>query len=207
MLSSCRKDSDTTPPQFFRSYYPTEVGSYVVYEVDSMSHDITSDTFHFQLREVIAEQFTDGAGDPALRIERFVRDSSQAPWVLRDVWTAKVTNTVAERVEENRRFTKMIFPVEVGETWDGNLSNTLPAEDYEYLEAHSSGQIGNLIFDSLTTIEQARQENLVDSIFKFEIYANHVGLVQRTFRELDFGDVSGDIKGVEFYQTAIEYGQ
>ncbi len=72
---SCKKDVETVPsPDMGYNYFPEDIGSYVIYEVDSIAYDDKShapDTTRYLLKEVIASSFIDNSGRPTLRIERF----------------------------------------------------------------------------------------------------------------------------------------
>lgn len=64
--------------------FPTEVGRYVVHQVDSISYNdfftpVKIDTAHFQLKEVIESVFTDNEGHESERIERYVRYADTLP--------------------------------------------------------------------------------------------------------------------------------
>lgn len=206
-LASCKKE-DPTLPDFYYRYFPTELGTWVIYDVDSMHHDLNlSDTFHFQVKEVIAEDFVDDEGNPSQRIQRFYRDTDTDPWMLKDVWVSTRTNTMAQRVEENERFVKMIFPVGSNDDWDGNAFNTQEEWECEYEDVHDTKTIGNLSFDSTASVRQNFYQTIVDDIDAYEIYAPNVGMIYRRYKNLYFGDPQIPIKGFEFYYTVTSYGQ
>ena len=210
-LVACKK-GDSTPPKFFYNYYPTTVGNFVEYEVDSMYHNgnFGSDTFYFQVREVIAEDFLDAEGRLSQRIERFKRNSSSDPWVLKDVWFSTRTGTRAEKVEENVRYVKVLFPPKLNDKWDGNLYNIFDETDYEIDQLHESTSINGFAFDSTLTVIEADRQNFVDTIYQFETYATGVGMVKRTYRDIFYAfDTAFNVTlhGSEYYQTLIGYGQ
>ena len=120
LFSSCKKDapSDTTLNQGY-NYFPGEVGSYIIYEVDSIAYDDKShapDTTRYLLKEVFASTFTDNSGRPTLRLERFIKmynDSipyDSLNWTGPRVWYANITSNTVEKVEENIRYIKLVFP-------------------------------------------------------------------------------------------------
>jgi hypothetical protein len=208
-LNACKKGDDSVPDLGY-GYYPTAVGTYVVYDVDSMYHDLgQSDTFHFQVMEVITESFEDNTGTESQRIERFRRDSATGPWVLKDVWFSTVTGTTAERIEENYRFVKMTFPVRENRDWDGNAFNILEEAEYEYDEVDEELTLGVLTFDSTAIVVELDKENAVDTISQHSIYAKNVGLISRYYRDLYYGDADPTIPiiGSEYYMTILDFGQ
>jgi len=42
------------------------------------------------------------------------------PWLLKNVWYSVKTDKNVERVEENIRYIKLIFPIRNNAKWDGN---------------------------------------------------------------------------------------
>ena len=120
----CKSDKeDTVKPNLNYNYAGLQTGNYIIYNVDSIFYDdftATSDTFHFQIKEHLNATFTDLQGDPAYRIERFKKYPDSTHWELVDVWQSKITTTNYQKVEENDRFVKLIFPVRANKTWNGN---------------------------------------------------------------------------------------
>jgi len=205
---ACKKKTGDTP-DFYYNYYPTSIGTYVEYTVDSMYHDNASDTFQFQVREVVADEFLDNEGRNSVRIERFKRPDNTVAWALTDVWFATRTSTRLEKIEEDVRFVKMLFPPKRNDRWDGNLYNIHDEEEYQNVEVHIDGNYGGFAFDSLVVVEQEDRQNLVDTVYKEEVFASGVGLVSKTYRDLFYvWDSVGNqsVLGSEYYQTVIGYG-
>src|SRR6056297_536861 len=115
---SCQEDESEYNPDLGYEYFPTEIGSYVTFRADSIFHDNPTtaaegvhDTTSYFIKEVIESEVLDALNEPALRIVRYKRDTPDDPWQLRDVWMAKTGPRRAERVEENRRYVKLVFPI------------------------------------------------------------------------------------------------
>ncbi len=192
LLNSCKKDK---PPviNFDYGYFPNTVGKYVIYDVDSIycsSFDYKIDTVRYQLMEVMQSLFPDNLGRPTQRIERYVKmysDSipySSMPWTLRNVWMANLTATDAERVENNVRYVKLIFPVVQNNSWNGNAFNTLGSCSYSYTSIDQRTTIADppytsSIFDSVLTVTQINSQTLISDTFCLEQYAKNVGLVYK----------------------------
>ena len=182
---SCKKDKSRETVDMGYTYFPEKVGSFVVYDVDSFYYNDFSDhidTFKFQLKEKTESVFLDNQNRPTLRIERYVRfydpkkPYSSIPWKIRNVWTANRTASTAERVEENVRFTKLIFPVSNSSSWNGNAQNTMSAINYSYLFVDLPRTIGKIAFDSVLQVNQQDETNLISKKFYIERYARHIGL-------------------------------
>lgn len=186
---SCKKDKSSETPNIGYSYFPSNTGHYIIYDVDSDKKDcftLQVTHAHYQIKEIIESVFTDNQGRPTLRIERYRKDTLQYPdWTIYNVWTANLTRTTAERFENNVRYIKLVFPVTDGKTWNGNVMNTDDEEDYQYISVHQPEVVNNIAFDSVTTVQQADElYNLVAPKFKLEKYAAGVGLVYRKKLEM-----------------------
>jgi hypothetical protein len=120
-----------------------------------------------------------------MRIEKYVRFYSpnipypSIPWKLRNVCISNLTASTAERVEENIRYKKLIFPVSTKSSWNGNAQNTLDPLNYSYLFVDLPRTIGNTKFDSVLQVNQQDATNLISKKYYIEKYARHVGLVQK----------------------------
>lgn len=200
-LQAC-EDDGSGDVDFKYDYYPLEEGQYVTYQVDSITYDDffdppKVDTLSIQVKERLDTTFLDNEGRLAYRLERFERADAQAPWVLKDVWYTLATATTAEKVEENLRFIKFIFPPRVDETWNGNIYiNITPEieflEDWEYriTEVDMPKTINGNTFDSTTTVLQQDFETLIDRTYSLETYAKGVGLVYKELQVLETTQIS-----------------
>ncbi|MEO8150917.1 MAG: hypothetical protein ABI723_25005 [Bacteroidia bacterium] len=183
-IFSCKKENNTEAPNLGYTYFPVDVGHYIIYDVDSAQKsdwDHLETHSQYQIKEVIESVFTDNQGRPTLRIERYRKDSLFYPdWTIYNVWSANLTATTAERFENNIRYIKLIFPIQNGKTWNGNSMNTDEGEDYQYTGSHEHMTINNLTFDSVSTVLQVDDlSNFVTPKYKEEKYAAGVGLIYR----------------------------
>lgn len=187
-LDSCKKDPPPTV-DLGLNYFPANVGHYVVYEVDSTVYDDfnhDTDVYRYQVKELIESEFTDNEGRPALRIERWIKNYndtipySSMPWTLSRVWYAVRTLNQAERVEENIRYIRLVFPVKENTTWNGNAQNTIGEWDYEYENVDEAFHAGNTHFDSTLTVIQKNDINLLEHRFYRERYARNIGLIEKS---------------------------
>lgn len=207
--SSCKKE-DVTPPFLGYEYFPNDAGVWVEYKVDSITYDdqFGHDTFNFELRETIESKFIDTEGRDAQRIERYKRADSSATWKIADVWYANLTNTTAEKVEENVRFVKLSFPLKLDEPWDGNRFNTIEEQNYEVIEVNEPYSINGMSFDSTVTVLQIDFTSLVSEDYSIEVYAKNIGLVHKKFISTVLNQSTGEIKtGYEFEYIITGYGQ
>jgi hypothetical protein len=209
-LNGCKKDSDLPPANMGYRYFPANTGHWAIYLVDSIAWNAFNgsvDTFQYQIKEVIESEFIDDQGRNTLRIERYKRMSDTIAWVIKDVWFANRTPSTAERVEENIRYVRLIFPVKEGDEWNGNATNTLDREDYSYSDVHSPYTVGLHAFDSSLTVIQIDKLNLIQRDFAEEVYAVGAGLIYKKVIHVDT-EVSGVItNGEDYSYTLVDWGE
>jgi len=206
-LASCTKDVVIPPDPLYRHYFPATVGTYIVYDCDSIVYnDFTGevDTFQFEIRESYESAFTDNSGREAIRLERWKRDA-QTPWFLKDVWTVVKTGSQVEKVEEDLRYIRLMFPIKEGKTWNMNALNSSQAREVEIIQAHKPYQSGALSFDSTVTVQNNDPVNLVSEYRNTEIYAANKGMVYKQLKDVRYIIPTPQIKsGVIYTMRAKE---
>jgi hypothetical protein len=220
-LFSCTDDESDQPlVNLGYEYFPTDLGRFVEYKVDSIWHDQPvstipgiHDTSTYYLREVLESLVTDAEEEPSIRIERFKKDSLDDEWELVDIWFAKRTAQNAEKVEENVRYIKMAFPINTSAQWDLNALNFKDEWLTNYDSLYTERTFGELNFPSTVTAVQRINKNLIEDELAYEVYAQGVGLVLRYERDLetqlsyDLNPIADNIRsGHEFRWEVIDYG-
>ncbi len=204
--NACKKESAQKGTLFYTEYAPHSVGEWRVYKVREIEHTTTGvhDTIEYYLKEVIAEEID----ETNFRLERYWRDSLHQPWEIKDVWVVEKTQTMYNVVEENIKFTKLIFPIENAKQWNGNAFNNLGEQDYSFEEIHVPFSINSIDFDSTVTVLQQDEFNAIELKKAKEIYANHVGLIYRSKIDLSINtfDVTDINQGTELEYKILSYG-
>jgi len=205
LFAACSKSTfEETNLEMGYEYFPLEIGKYKIYQVDSVIYDttgsgvtITNSTSFIQEKTV--DTLLDNIGRVNYKIERFWRKAANEPWQLQDVWLTNRTDQTAERVEENLRFIKMVFPLTAGRSWDGNVfidktSNISVAGEtieifknwqYEIVSVGEMATVGDTTYDEVAEIIQADSENFIELRSSREQYAKGLGLIYRKMRILD----------------------
>ncbi|PJB14786.1 MAG: hypothetical protein CO118_06810 [Flavobacteriales bacterium CG_4_9_14_3_um_filter_32_8] len=186
-IFSCSKKEEVIPPDLGYDYAGLEVGRYIIYDVDSFYYDDftdTIDTSYFKIKEVVDSKFTDLEGDEAFKIIRYRKENDTTAWELIDVWNSKITTTNFQKVEENVRFVKLIFPVKKNKTWNGNSMNNLASMEYKYTVIDNAEVIGGNTLNSVLTVLQYEFSPLIEENFFQEKYAKGVGMVYKKSVEI-----------------------
>jgi hypothetical protein len=218
--SSCKKEELVESDQSVDfSYFPLLEGHWAEYEVDSIVHYDSDDTylvdtaisnFRFYMREEVDSSFMDGENQQAFVIRRYRRDADTLPWTLMEVGTAKITPYSAQEVENNIRFVRLEFPIRTSSEWNGNAYNYYPVENYSYESVHDPLQVGSFSFDSTVTVIQNDFVSQINRVNKKEVYGAQVGLL---FKQADSVTtkvtVNGTIilNGLEYKSVITDFKQ
>ena len=209
-LFSCKDKSKT--PQFHYEYFDLTPGRYIDYDVVEINHDvdfaIEHDTTYYQLRTVIGDTILDNEGRVARKFIRYKRLTNVDQWELIDVWTTIIDGNRAELVEENQRIVKLVFSPTLKKGWNPNAYNTYPSQNWYYDAIHDEKTIGAFTFDSTLVVKQADEQNLIEHKLQFEVYAKHVGLVRKYYKDLRINnfDSLNIQKGKELFYTCRGFG-
>ena len=207
IISSC-KPINYIDEDYHSKYFPIELNQEKEFLVTNINHSsFGKDTVTYYLKEVISEKFLDLEGDSAYRIERFWKTDSMDNYEIKDIWVANKSLNFAQLVEENIRFTKLIFPFDVNVVWDGNAFNNQQSQEYRIESINIPYNVNGLSFDSSITVIQNYKSNLLEYENSKEIYVIGVGLVYKEDIEVLINSVdSNDFsQGYEFYQELIEF--
>lgn len=207
-FSACKKDEVIPPPTY--QYAPVDTGRWILYDVDSTYYSGVTvppvNNYKFQVLERIDSEYLDNQGRPTLRLERFRRDSTGAPWVeYVNVWTSTLTSHAYERVEENLRYVKIGFPINLNTSWNGNAYNILDPEEYTYDDIHVEYTLGTFYFDSALIVLRGDPPNAIERKNGKEIFANHVGMIYKEYYDLNIQNFQ-DTTGVKYFYTMNDHG-
>jgi len=197
---SCKEE--VAPPIDFSedlAYFPLELNRPLYYAVDSIVvfstvQGIVYDTASAEVRETLVEEFVAENGETQYRGERWQRNDASSPWVFSQTYTVSRTGTTAIRQEDNLRFTKLVFPISRGRSWNGNAAFDETRQlviggefvdvynGWEYLYDTTGAAVvlaTGLMLENTLRVQQATINNLIDQRLAFERYAPGIGLVER----------------------------
>lgn len=215
----CSKDGSTTELKSAGDYYPIKLGSWHIYDVDSISYNdftnpVTIDSISYQVKEELTDTFYDLEGGLSYEMTRSKRsaddtiDIETVSWKVSDIWWVKETSGNIERTEENVKYVSLMDPVKEGGTWNGNAYNFRDNWDFTYENVGEAfGEYSNTV-----TINQ-RQEDVVIIYQDYkEVYAKGIGLVSRTRIDVESQATNNPVpivdkaeKGFQFFQTLNSY--
>jgi len=132
-LFSCNEKEEFVTDSI-QDYYPTVVGKYITYRVDSMvftNFGRNTEIHKYQIKHVIESQFIDNAGRTAYRVFTYIRDTAGLQTWQPAGNTINITplEYQLEVMENNLRIIKVHAPFTNGFSWKGN--RYLPNSPYE----------------------------------------------------------------------------
>lgn len=187
LILGCEAPESTLRRGAGYDYFPLETGRYIEYEVSEVRYDVTSSVPSrktYFLREVCGQPFRGTTGIEQFPVERYKKTRPEASWILDSIWTAYRIPDRAVRVENNVAFVKLTFPLTNQSTWNGNLLNSRPEENYQ-AQFDAAFPARNDFPESLTVV-QRRDSSLVSLYKRNEVYAPGVGLVYKEDISLEY---------------------
>ena len=195
-MHSCKDETEEVVIDY--SYFPTEMGKSLVYQVDSVIYDLFSNELYNRtnwVKEEIVKMDTDLSNRPRYHVHHYEKSEFTETWsgISPRTWYTIKTDLQVERVEENLRFIKMTFPISAETNWYGNHQIDTNEErwrhyadwEYKYEDIGDAYTLSNgNSFDNTVTVTIFESQSLINATHKRfikEVYAKDVGLV---FREI-----------------------
>lgn len=210
LFGACKKDND--PIFYGYEAYPLEEGTYVIYDVVDIFHDVllspAHDTAKYQIKEIIGETEVDGEGEEYQKLYRYYRLTSSDVWTIKDVWTVKRTPRTLETLEENKRRISLAFSISYDQVWDYNALNEDEELTARYDEIYESMVVNGQSFDSTLIVDIEDVTTFIDYRRQYDVYAVGVGRIMRVKKDLEIlnSDTSNIQKGTELFYTVSSFG-
>ncbi len=208
-IMSCSKSDENIQDDIDTRFYPFVENSYLVYRVDSIYHDLSSDTSSYYLKEVIKDTFVDDLGRINKKIFRYKRYDLSSSWQFDEVWYGYKDDVKAERIAYNNRVLSIIFPVRNNKSWDLNIYNDLVPSFVTFKNTNEAFSVNTFDFDKSVLVDGENISNLIQYKRVYDVYAYDIGLVEKVRVDLEINnfDRFDIVRGTEYYQTIIEWGE
>ncbi len=206
ILGGCKKQTQK-PLDIGLEYFPIEVSSALVYQVDCTAYNsFFADTQHFKFQEkhVTDHIHVQPNGDSAFIVHVFQKDTaSSSLWTYKKDYALYKQSARIERFKDNLRQTVFTFPVKDGYTWDANAFNTDPEVAYYYKDVNAPFEN----YDSSVYVIQNETINALGDYHAFEVYGKHTGLVYKeqfdVTRATPNGQLTDTLDGFELRKTLL----
>lgn len=138
-VSCMDKTEPADTSSFGYDFYPVRVGSYRVYQSDSIvlrSAGTIRDTLHGFIKEEMDNFFITGNGDTVYTLKIYFKRLPTDTFVYQKSTFIRKDKNKVTRQEDNLEFTKMVFPIQKGVRFNHN----------QYFDARIDVEIGGEIF-------------------------------------------------------------
>lgn len=201
-------------------YYPVEVGNFWVYKVDSTivvnvsgQKELRETTSY--IKEEIISSFLNEQGDTSHVLQRSFSSSENGTFRSTDIWKIEKTRSNLSRFEENLQFIKLVFPIDIGSTWNGNLfdqrievavaqQSMEPYLEWSYsvdsLKANET--VNGVAYTDVIKVTQASYENEIEQRFSYEKYSPGIGMIYREMSILDTQCFMPECKDISWIEKA-----
>jgi len=225
LFAACKKQTEEYVTASISDYMPLVKGKYITYQLDSFRYvpqTLRPLVITYQVKFEVDDLITDNLGRPAYRIYRYIRNTSNDPWVTDDTYMAVNTGNSLELIENNLRFIKLKEPIAQDYTWKGNaFINTtssssdfnlqyLDSWDYTYDSLNAPLNLNGINVDS--TIKVAQRDEIIGNPSDInsyseinlgvEYYAKGIGMVYRRFLHSEYQPPTGGHDG--YYSDATK---
>lgn len=190
LSAACSSSKEAPDPEKLGyHYYPIEVGSYRIYDVEDVHFPFIgdSDTNRYQLKEVVQDYYRQEREDTIYYLHRFSRGHELEDWQLDSVWTIRKSPRNIVVVENNTPIIKLVFPANIGTTWNSNAMNAEEASTYAISQVGAAFEkYGRSFEKTLHVIEENNMDTVIHERYKEAVYAENIGLVYKEVRYIDY---------------------
>jgi hypothetical protein len=218
LLLSCKKKADPTLADLGYNYFPINVGDYTVYDVVDSSFQGTDLALaivtRYQLKEEIHVPIT-VADETRNQVYLYYKYPPNTTWndYPDSNWTEFIEGTRVVRIENNVRYVKLVFPFQVGKSWDGNISDPVndPQNYYTMTNVKRPYSYDSLSYPSTVSVVQFNDSSALDNNYSVEVYAADRGLVYKEIKIYKYDQSNLVAKNVQYgrhyYKKLIGHGR
>lgn len=194
LIISC-SDQEQVEPDLGLDYFPLQVGNYTIYDVaeTTILPASTETSEAYELKVTVTDSIVNEKGEVTYFMVHEKRISPDDSWESVETWSATVINNRMVQNESNVSFVKLIFPLSLNLSWDGNQYNNLPfnggietfydGSDTPYFISEIDQPItlstGFTTENSLTVIQNDYNDVITGIDERKEVYAKGVGLIYK----------------------------
>lgn len=179
-LSSCDRKVEEAITDLEFDFQPLEKGLFWIYSVEETIHfgENDAETSTFFYRDRIRDFYVDASLEQVFIVSRS-QSSDRLSWVPVKEYTLIRRGATLIKTIDNQPLVSLIFPPELGETWDGNIYRSEVADEFQIEE----DQTTDFPVASGTEVIRVLQEESDDKITfrdnRYEVYGKGIGLLEK----------------------------
>ncbi len=204
-IVSCKEETEEAVDMGY-DYFPTEIGFYQIYEVDSIVFDDYNDkvdTFKYQVKMLVEEQLANDDNLTRFRWRKSVK-SDTSSWQFSNNYTIDFSDFNLQTVVEDYRYMNLVFPVAVGNSWNYNALNSLDSLSSLYTDIDFDKTVLGEVYTNCVEVTYQDEVNLIQEFVHIQIYSRNVGMI---FRKDVYKEEQSDVKGYNLEYKLMEYGK
>jgi hypothetical protein len=179
LFQACNDDS--TDPVNSYDYFPLTIGHYMIYDVDETTYSSGQQKpviRNYQEKDEISRVTVNTNGSSTYIVSRSTRNTASDYWQkVKEYSIEQFPDKLIFNID-NQSTVPLVFPIDFKITWNGNMYNTLDAEEYHYEAINQPYQVSTLSFDkTLTLVERRDTTSVIDYDLGLKRFAVGVGLI------------------------------
>ena len=208
-ITSCKKKVNYPANPLTNYYIGLEVGKYITYRMDSLNfyyYGQLDTVTSYLAKDSVEKKTIDNTGATVWQVTRYLSDTTGSFWSPTLTYTVASSLSAIDVTEDNLRFVKLAFPMDLGVSWTGNTylpyapyqdffaysdytNLSLSGWNYVYEQVNQPFTVNSgMTYDSASTILQVADSTNVpitnttifaSNTYWSETYAKHIGLIYR----------------------------
>lgn len=213
LFLSCDREIEESQTEFGVDYQPLGIGLFWIYQVDQTIYfgENDTETSSFFYRDRVISFFLNEEEEQVFILERST-SQNQIDWLPVLNYSLLIRDFSLVRNFENQITVPVVFPPDLGTSWDGNIYTTKGLDEYEVVPI---GEFNSILpsVDTPVRILQNEEDDLItfrDN--RYEVYGKGIGLVEKYTEILTYcsrNDCLGEElidSGEETLMKLISYG-
>lgn len=214
IFASCETEVEEVPTDFGFDYQPLEIGLFWIYEVDQTTYfgENDSEDEQFFYRDLVRTFYLNGEREQVFVINR-AKSTDRSNWTTQFEYTLLRRDFRLLRTIENQTVVNLVFPPELGKTWDGNIYRDMNEDEFE-IDSVGNNMMGGAGSDNIIRVNQEDSDDEITfRDIRYEVFEKGVGIIEKYDEVLTYcsrNDCLGDKlidSGSEVYMKLVDYGK
>lgn len=181
ILSAC-EETENPRTDFGQDFQPMRVGLFWIYEVDETivfgEGDEEQSTYF--LRDQIEYSFQNAAGEEVFVVKREKSEDLDF-WVGQGNYSLHIRRNALIRQFENQKTVPLVFPVEMGKSWDAMVYNSSNPDEYR-VSFMGNVTVGEQTFQrSVKILQEEDDDEITFRDNRFEVFTRGIGMVEQYY--------------------------
>lgn len=214
IFASCETEVEEVPTDFGFDYQPLEIGLFWIYEVDQTTYfgENDSEDEQFFYRDLVRTFYVNGEREQVFVINR-AKSTDRSNWTTQFEYTLLRRDFKLLKTIENQTVVNLVFPPELGKTWDGNIYRDMNEDEFE-IDSVGNNMMGGASSDNIVRVNQEDSDDKITfRDIRYEVFEKGVGIIEKYDEVITYcsrNDCLGEQlidSGSEVYMKLVDYGK